>query len=133
MVEFIIQTLVVASIVGAVDWVLTADRSAAPTVRGERTIYEVRRRIHVATLISAAVSAAIAVSNYQDLNSIEDWLLTLVFGGFAILGVCYATGSITTDKNGVTKRVFWHRNALSWAEITEVWLLSGDGGAIRVK
>ena len=133
MVEFIIQTLVVASIVGAVDWVLTTDRKSAPTVRGERTLYTVSRRIHVTTLISAAICAVLAVSYYQNGNSVKEWLLTCVFGSFAVLGVYISTGSVTTDKNGVTKKVFWHTTGMKWTEITEVLLLQRDGGAIRLK
>src|SRR5262245_58508430 len=104
MVEFIIQTLVVASIVGAVDWVLTVDRNVAATVRGERTVYNVSRRIHVASLISAVICAVLAVSDYQNRNSIGEWLLSFFFGCFVVLGLYMATGSVTTDRNGVTKR-----------------------------
>jgi hypothetical protein len=128
-VEFIIETLLVASIVAAVDWVLSVrDRKAAPVLRGERTVYRVSRRIHVAALSSAVICAVLAVSYYENRNSIKEWALTIVFGSFAILGVWVSTGSVTTDRKGLTKKLFWHKSTMNWAEITEVLILPRDQG-----
>jgi hypothetical protein len=44
-----------------------------------------------------------------------------------------ASGSVRTNRTGITKKVLWHSRSLRWNEITEVLLRKKDIGAIELR
>jgi hypothetical protein len=56
--------------------------------------------------------------------------LTLIF---VVVGIWIASGSVTTNQIGITKKGLLHSRAFTWGEITEIRLRKKQGGAIEVR
>jgi hypothetical protein len=118
--SIVLQIFVIALIVFAVRWLLSVDGALLPKVRGSTNIYGLKWQFRLAGLGSAAAFAALIIGFRDELIWGPDRKLLPIPAAFVLLSLFFISGSITTDQNGITKKVLWFSRSFRWSDITAV-------------
>jgi hypothetical protein len=111
---------VLVLIVFATRWILNAHGAQFPRVEGNTHIYGIRWPMRVVGLAIAIIFLIIVIEfRHEWTHKSNLWLLAIPIA-FALLGVWLANGSVVTDPDKITKRVFWSSRSFRWKEITEI-------------
>lgn len=111
-----VQVAVVGTIVIATRWLLGAAGTQTPRARGGTLVYGIKWQMRVAGISIASLMVGVLVAFRDD----PDRMSLLVFVPVVLVGVWLATGSVTTDDTGLTKKTFWLAQSVSWNEITAI-------------
>ncbi len=115
------QVLTIALIVFVVQWLLGVEGPKVPETRGESFFYRTKWQMRIAGLAVAGFFTVVLVLSLREVEVSRDRLLfSLIFGVFIPLGIWLASGVITTNQMGITKKVLWVSHSFLWGEITEV-------------
>jgi hypothetical protein len=127
------QAATVALIVIAMRWLGRARGAESPKVRVGGNIYGIKWQVRLVGYSGALFFVGVIIWFRRDLASAGDETLAVIMFAFGLLGLWYASGSITTDERGVTKKGFFLSRSFRWDDITEVRLHKRDGGAIELR
>jgi hypothetical protein len=115
------QVLTIALIVFVVRWLLEVEGPTVPETHGESFFYRTKWQMRMAGLAVAGFFTVVLMLSLKEAEVRRDRLLfSLVFGVFILLGIWLASGVVTTNQTGITKKVLWISHSFRWDEITEV-------------
>ena len=126
--DFLWQIALVATIVIATRWLFNARGAKLPTTRDGSNLYRVKAQWRAVGIGTAVFSAALAIASLWNLPSASGWVSLALFAPLAVGGVWIASGSIVTDRIGISRKVLWHSSSFRWDDVTELRLLPGRVG-----
>jgi hypothetical protein len=116
----------------AIRWVLGAKGAKLPKIQDGTSVYGIKWQWRGFGASGAAFSLVLLIWSWHDLHR-PDGVLTVASLIFITIGIWLASGSVRTDRIGITKRALWRSRSLRWDEVTEVRLHKKQGGAIEVR
>jgi hypothetical protein len=124
--------ITVALIAVATRWVFAAKGAESPRTTGASSIYAIKRQFRAVGLATVVFSLVVSIWSWHDLRR-PYWTLIGISVVFVVIGIWIGTGVVTTDQEGITKKVLWSSHSLGWNEITEVRFHRKQGGAIELR
>src|SRR5580698_2944940 len=122
----------VALIAIATRWLSGAKGSQLPKIRDGASVYGIKWQWRAIGFAGGLFAVVMSVWSWHDLHRPE-WGLIAVSATVLILSLWLASGSLTTNQNGITKRGLWYSRSFQWKEITEIRLHDKQGGAIELR
>jgi hypothetical protein len=122
----------VAVIVIATRWLSASEGAEFPRARDGTSTYGIKWQWRTVGLVGGVFWVALSIWSWHDLSRPNGVLIAIAFV-FVSLGLGLATGSVTTDQTGITKRTLWSSRSLQWKSITEIRLHKSHGGAIELR
>lgn len=122
----------VALIAVATRWLSGAKGSSVPKIHDGASIYGVKWQWRTVGIVGGAFWVAVSIWSWRDEHS-PDGILIAITVMFVTAGLWIASGSVTTNQSGITKRGLWRAKSFCWKEITEVRLHRKQGGAIELR
>ena len=114
-------------------WLFRAKGPPVPGSRGDTNFYTIKWQWRAVGIVSAVFFIALASWGWHTPPSRQDE----IFAGISILFVAngwwLASGSVTTNQSGITRKGFWHSRTFSWGDITEIRVHKKQGGAIELR
>jgi hypothetical protein len=132
-ISFIVQVATVALIVIASRWLFGARGAALPRTRDGNSIYGIKWQWRAVGLAGGAFWIIVSIWSWHDQHSRPDGVLIAITIVFLTVGLWLASGSVTTNQTGITKRVLWLSRSFTWKDITEVRVHKKQGGAIELR
>jgi hypothetical protein len=126
------QVATVALIVVATRWLIGAKGAQLPRTRDGTNVYGIKWQMRTFGLALGVFSALLSTWAWHDRRSVDLVILVIPLV-FLVIGIWLASGLVTTDQNGITKKVLWRSRSIRWGDITEVRLHKRDGGAIELR
>ncbi len=118
--RFVLGAFEVATVVFAVRLLLNAKGTQLPRTRGNAYIYGVKCQMRAIGSMGSLVFLSILVAfRHEWTDGSGHWLVWIPVA-LIFLGLGIATGSVTTDENGITKKTFGLSRSVRWEEITEI-------------
>jgi len=130
--SFILQVAIVALIVIATRWLFGAKGAQLPRTRDGTSIYGIKRQWRAVGLAGGVFAIVLSMWSWHDMHRPE-WVLIAISVTFVILALWLASGSVTTNQTGITKRVLWYSRSFQWKDITEIRVHKKQGGAIELR
>ena len=127
--NFVVRVATVALIVFATRWLFSAKGAQLPISRGDARVYGIKWHIRAVGYICAVFSVAIAMLSRPDLASLFGWISFIIQSAVTIAALWLATGSVSTNQDGIAKKFLWSSRSLRWDEITEI---HSDGKQIEL-
>lgn len=122
----------VALIAIATRWVSSAKGSQLPKTRDGASVYGIKWQWRAVGFAGGLFAVVMSVWSWHDLHRPE-WGLIAISVTFLIISLWLASGSVTTNQSGITKRGLWYSRSFHWKEIKEVRLHKRQGGAIELR
>jgi hypothetical protein len=122
----------VALIAIATRWVSSAEGSQLPKARDGASLYGIKWQWRAVGFAGGILAVVMSVWSWHDLHR-PDWGLIAISVTFLILSIWLASGSVTTNQNGITKNGLWYSRFFQWQEIAEIRLHKKQGGAIELR
>ena len=122
----------VALIAIATRWVSGAKGSQLPKTRDGASVYGVKWQWRALGFAGGVFAIVMSVWSWHDLHR-PGWGLIAISVTFLILSLWLASGSVTTNQSGITKRGLWYSRSFQWKEITEIRLHKKQGGATELR
>jgi hypothetical protein len=132
-ISFIVQVATVALIVIASRWLFSARGAALPRTHDGSSIYGIKWQWRVVGLAGGAFWVIVSIWSWHDRHSRPDGVLIAITLVFLTVGLWLASGSVTTNQTGITKRVLWRSRFFPWKDITELRVHKRQGGAIELR
>jgi hypothetical protein len=126
------QVATVALIIIATRWLMRAKGAQLPRTRNGTSVYSIKWQWRAVGLAGVIFSIIVSIESWHDLHR-PDWGMIAISVVFVTIGLWMASGSVRTNRTGITKKVLWHSRSLRWNEITEVLLRKKDIGAIELR
>jgi hypothetical protein len=104
-----------------------------PRTDDGNNIYGIKWQWRALGLASAAFWVIASIWSWHDRHSRPDGVLITLTTVFVMIGVWLASGSVRTNRNGITKRTLWRSRFFQWDDITEIRLHEKQGGAIELR
>ena len=123
----------IALIVIATRWLFGATGAQIPQTRGGANVYGIKWQWRAVGLGGAAFWVVATTWSWHELHSRPDGVLIAITLTFVTIGLWLATGSVSTDQTGITKRALGHPRSFLWRDITEIRLHERQGGAIELR
>ncbi|MFY9732803.1 MAG: hypothetical protein WB723_00680 [Candidatus Acidiferrales bacterium] len=120
-------------IAAATRWLATAKGADLPETRDGTNFYRIKWQFRAVGLAGEIFGIAICILAWRDSHSRPNGMLIGITLAFVAAGLSIATGSVTTDQAGITKKGLWRNYSLQWKEITEIRLHKKQGGAIELR
>ncbi|NDQ57056.1 MAG: hypothetical protein GZ088_08285 [Acidipila sp.] len=130
--SFILQVATVSLTVIATRWIFSAKGAQLPRTRDGASLYGVKWQWRAFGFAGGAFAVVISVWSWHDLHRPE-WSLIAFSVTLLILSLWLASGLVTTNQSGITKRGIWYSRSFQWKEITEIRLHKKQGGAIELR
>ncbi len=130
--SFILQVAIVALIVIATRWLFGAKGAQLPRTRDGTSIYGIKRQWRAVGLAGGVFAIVLSMWSWHDMHRPE-WVLIAISVTFVILALWLASGSVTTNQTGITKRVLWYSRSFQWKDITEIRVHKKQGVAIELR
>jgi hypothetical protein len=122
----------IALIALAIRWVSGAKGAQFPKARNGASIYGIKWQWRVVGFAGCLFAIVLSIWSWHDLHRPE-WGLIAISVTFLTLSLWLASGSVTTNQSGITKKGIWYSRCFQWREITEIRLHQKQGGAIEVR
>ncbi len=123
----------VALIAVATRWLSGARGSQLPKTRDGASVYGIKWQWRAVGLLGAVFWVIVSIWSWHDQHARPDGVLLGITVVFVVAGLWLASGSITTNQTGITKKGLWHSLSFQWKDITEVRLHKKQGGAIELR
>jgi hypothetical protein len=129
------QAATVALIVIATRWIYTAKGADFPAKQNGTNVYRIKWQFLALGLAGEGFFIILAVGSWLDLRSLDRVTITASFMAALGLPICLslATGSITTNQVGITRKGLWHSRSFRWGEVTQLKLHTKHGGAVELR
>ena len=114
-------------------WIATAQGSDLPEIRDGINLYRIKWQWRAVGFVGGFFAIAICILISRDSHFRPNGVLIGITVAFVAAGLWIATGSVTTDQAGITKKGLWRNYSLQWKEITEIRLHKKQGGAIELR
>ena len=131
--NFILQVATVALIVIATRWLFGAKGRQVPKIRDGASVYGIKWQWRAVGLAGGIFWVAVSIWSSHDLHSRPDGVLIAITVVFVTIGLWLASGSVTTNHTGITKKALWRSCSFHWGDITEIRLHKKQGGAIELR
>jgi len=131
-ITFISQVATVVLIAVGLRWLFSARGTPLPRLRDGTSIYGIRWQWRAVAIVGVAFGVLVSVWSWHDLHR-PDRVMIAIAGVFAAMGLWLATGLVTTDRAGITKKNIWRTQHFSWTEVTEIRIHKSQGGAIELR
>jgi hypothetical protein len=122
----------VALIAFATRWLTLAKGSPLPKTRDGVNVYRIKLPWRVVGLGGGAFWVVFLIWSWSEQPSRPDGVLIGITISFVGAGLWLASGSVTTNQLGITKKGLWKSDSLQWKDITHVRLQKKQGGAIEL-
>jgi hypothetical protein len=132
LVKFIGQVATVILIVVATRWIYSAKGADFPRSHDGVSVYGIKWQWRAISFAGGAFWAALSVWSSHDRRS-PYWIFIIISLVFVSMGLWIASGAVTTDQRGITKKVLWYSQSYRWGDITELRLHTKQGGAIELR
>jgi hypothetical protein len=119
--------------IGLIRWVVGSRGSDVPRIRDGSNEYAVKWPWRVLGLISATFFVVLLILFWLKMHSRPSPGDIALATFFIAIGVWIASGSVSTDETGITKRGLWSPRTFQWKDITEIRFHKRDGGAIELR
>ena len=123
----------VALIAVATRWLSSAKGSQLPKTRDGASVYGIKWQWQIVGLVGSVSWVVVSIWSWLDHHSRPDGVLVTITVAFVAAGLWLASGSVTTNDSGITKRGLWHSRSFEWKEIREIRLHKKQGGAIELR
>src|SRR5581483_5390439 len=107
--------------------------SLFPTTRDGASLYRIKWQWRAVGLVGAVFWVVVSIWSSLEQHSRPDAVLIGITVAFVIAGLWLASGSVTTNQTGITKKGLWHSHSFQWKDITEVRLHKKRGVAIELR
>jgi hypothetical protein len=114
------HVLTVAVTVYFVRFVLSIPKEESPQVRDDTLHFHTRWRVRLVGLIATVMSAVGFLGSRSLIFEERNYVLAAVPVLFLILGMWVASGVVTLDSAGITRKVLGFVRSFRWEEITEI-------------
>ena len=131
--SFLSVVAAVALIAIATRWLSGARGSPLPRSRDGANIYGIKWQWRTVGIVGAIFWVVVLMWSWRDQHSRPDGVLITITVLFVTGGLWLASGSISTNQSGITKRSLWRSCSFQWKEITEIRLHKKQGGAIELR
>lgn len=122
----------VALIVFATRWLSGTKGPQLPRTRDGTSVYGIKLQWIAVGLAGAAFWVVVLIWAWYDLHSRPDGVLAAITLVFVTIGLWLASGSVSTNRTGITKKVLWSSRSFQWGDVTEIRLRKRQGGAIEL-
>ena len=129
----ILQASGIALTIGALRWLFAAKGPLVPRTSGDTNFYNIKWQWRAVGITGAVFSIVLACWGWHTPPSPQDEIFAAITILFVAMGWWIASGSVTTNPSGITKRGFWRSRTLSWGDITDIRLHKKQGGAIELR
>jgi hypothetical protein len=126
------QVATVALIVIATRWIVGAKGADSPRTRDGASVYATKWQWRAIATVAGAFSIVVLIGSWRDRHS-PPWTFIIMSIVFVLMGLWFASGTVTTNQSAITKRIFWHSQSFRWGDITELRLHTKQGGAIELR
>jgi hypothetical protein len=117
----------------ATRWLTAAKGSALPKTRDGTSVYRIKWQWRAVGLVGGVFWVAVSIWSWREQRSRPDGVLIGITAACVIAGLWLASGSVTTNHVGITKKGLWHSHSFHWKDITEVRLHKKQGGAVELR
>ena len=128
-----LQATTIALFVGAMHWVLEAKGRLLPKINGDGNFYDLKWQWRAVGAAGGLLFVAMAIWGWSSLPANRHGAAVVVTMLFVLDGLWLATGSVTTDHEGITKRGLWGSRSLAWSEIAEIRVHQNQRGTIELR
>jgi len=132
-VELILQAAGIALLVGVTRWLFGAKGPLLPRTQGDKNFYDVKWEWRAVGIAGGIFWISFSAWDWIDRRSRPGGVLIAITLIFLAIGIWIASGSVTTNQSGITKRGLLGSRTLSWGNITEIRLHKKQGGAIELR
>ena len=130
--SFLTQVVTIALIAILIRSLTRAKGAPLPKTRNGTSVYRIKWQWRLFGLTAGLCCVAGLAWSWYDLHH-PDGLITGLTVTFTAASIWLASGSITTNQAGITKKGLWRSLFFQWKDITEVRLHKKQGGAIELR
>ena len=123
----------VALIVVATRWLSEVKGAQFPRTRGGACVYGIKWQWRAVGLAGGIFWVILSIWSWRDLNHPGRTLLAAITVAFVAAGLWIGSGSVTTNRTGITKTALGRSRSFQWSDITEIRLHTKQGGAIELR
>lgn len=123
----------VALIVIVTRWLSGAKGAQIPKTRDDTTVYGIKWQWRTVGLGGAIFWIVVSIWSWHDLHSRPDRVLIAITVMFVTIGLWLASGSVITNRTGITRRGLWLSRSFQWREITEIQLRKKQAESIELR
>jgi hypothetical protein len=127
------QVATIALIVIATRWLFSARGTSVPIERGGDSLYRVKTQWRAVGVLASAFCAVLAAKSFGDLPSASSWVSLAIFLPLVAAGLWIATGVVTINESGISKKILWYSKSIYWKDVTQLRIYRKQGGAIEVR
>jgi hypothetical protein len=128
----IISIATVSLIAFVTRWLFNSKGTQLPKTHDGSSVYGIKWQWRVIGIGGGVFWIIISIWFWLDQRSRPDGVLISITFAFLTLGLWLSSGSITTNREGITKRGLWYSRSFRWKEVTEIRLHEKQGGAIEL-
>jgi len=129
--SFALQVASIVLIVVATRWLFAAKGPTLPRTRDGISVYGIKWQWRAVGFAGGAFWVVMSIWSLRDMHS--RGVIIVITGAFVAAGLWLASGSVTTNQKGITKKVLWWSRTFHWGEITEIRLYKKQIGAIELR
>jgi hypothetical protein len=122
----------IALIVALTRWLFSSKGAPLPTVRDGSSLYQIKWQLRAFSVVVVLFWSAVLLWSWHDLHHLDKVLVAMVVV-FVLGSLWLASGSVSTNASGITKKVFWRSRFFRWSDITEVRMHKKRGEAIELR
>jgi hypothetical protein len=126
------SAVTVALIVALTRWLSDVKGASLPTIRDGISRYQIKWQWRALSVVVVSFWSGVVIWSWHGLLH-PDMVLVSMAVAFILGSFWLASGSVSTNVNGITKRVLWRSHFFRWADITEVRMYKKQGDALELR
>ncbi len=130
--DVVSSAVTVALIVALTRWLSDAKGATLPTIRDGISVYQIKWQWRALSVVAVSFWSGVVIWSWHDLHH-PDTVLVSMAVAFTLASFWLASGSVSTNASGITKRVLWRSHFFRWADITGVRMHKKRGDAIELR
>jgi len=131
--RFVVSIVTVSLIAAGTRWLSTAKGAQFPKALDGTKVYGIKWQWRIVGLGSAVFWAALCICFWRDPHPGRTGLFLVITLVSIAVGLWLASGSVTINESGITKKSLWTSLFFQWKDITEIQLHKKQGGAIELR
>jgi hypothetical protein len=106
--------------------------ASLPIIRDGISLYQIKWQLRAMSVVVVSFWSGVVIWSWHDLLHPDTVLISMAVA-FILGSFWLASGSVSTNASGITKKVLWRSRFFRWSDITEVRMHKKRGEAIELR